>query len=195
MSVYKPSNFYPNLQEIDITKDNEFSCQVNTSGESIQAYKIQILSGSGEEIVAESQCIDTTAPIRNKSFLKIGGVSNKLDSDLINGKDYQWGVRTYNVKKGSTKQPNTVVCNGFLVGSTRYVIWAKNNVDTALSNASLIRNFGMLFHTAISMASWVEPIMSITKTSSLNKPHSIENMTMTPASSRTFETIIMQLRK
>lgn len=129
MSVYKPSNFFPLLQEIDITKDNEFSCQVNTSGESIQAYKIQILSGSGEDIVAESQCINTTVPIKNKSFLKISGVSNKLDSDLINGKDYQWGVRTYNVKKGSTKQPNTVVCNGFLVGSTRYVIWAKNNTE------------------------------------------------------------------
>ena len=127
MSVFKSSNFSPNLSEIDITKNNEFSCQVNTSGESIKAYKIQILSGNGEELVAETDCINTTVPIKNKNFLKVIGTKDALQSNLKNGKDYQWGIRTYNTTRGSTKQPNTVVCNGFLVGSTKYVIWTKNN--------------------------------------------------------------------
>ena len=46
MSVFKSSNHTPNLQEIDITKENTFSCQVNTSGESIKAYKIYTLSST-----------------------------------------------------------------------------------------------------------------------------------------------------
>ena len=55
------------------------------------------------------------------------GTKDALQSNLKNGKDYQWGIRTYNTTKGYTKQPNTVVCNGFLVGSTKYVILTKKN--------------------------------------------------------------------
>ena len=50
MAIYKPSNFYPNLREIDLTEDNTFTCQVNTSGETVKAYKIGFLSGSNKEL-------------------------------------------------------------------------------------------------------------------------------------------------
>lgn len=129
MAVYKPSNFYPNLQEIDLTKNNEFSCQINTSGENIQAYKIQILSSDGSEKIAETDTINLNPSIKNKSFLKTEAINFNLSEKLVNGKNYQWGIRVYNAKKGSTQKPNTLVCSGFLVGSTKYVIWSNKNKD------------------------------------------------------------------
>ena len=55
---------------------------------------------------------------------------------LKNGKDYQWSIRTYNAPIGSTSQPNTKVCSGFLVGSTANVIWTGYDPDnfTELAN-------------------------------------------------------------
>ena len=127
MAVYKPSNFSPNLQEIDITQPNTFSCQVNTNGDSVKAYDLSILTlNTGEEIY-RTGCTDLSTPVRNKNFLNIPNISSTLSSKLVNGKDYQWGIRTYVAPKGSTAQPLTPVCSGFLVGSTKYLIWTKNN--------------------------------------------------------------------
>lgn len=126
MAIYKPSNLYPNLQEIDLEQDNTFTCQVNTSGSSVKAYQIRILSDKNESLY-ESTCKNLAIPVKNKSFLQVTGVTNSLNSSLVNGKDYKWGIRTYNAVKDSTAQPSTVVCSGFLVGSTKYVIWTGNN--------------------------------------------------------------------
>ena len=125
MSVFKSSNHTPNLQEIDVTKENIFSCQVNTSGESIKAYKIYVLSSTGEEKTFIKKQLE--APLKNKGYLKIKADLTNLQNGLINGKDYQWGIRVYNADLGSTKQPNTVVCNGYLTGSTKHIIWTDNN--------------------------------------------------------------------
>ena len=125
MAIFKSSNHTPNLQEIDITKENTFSCQVNTSGESIKAYKIYTLSSTGEEKTFIKDNLET--PLKNKGYFKKKVDSTNLQKGLINGKDYQWGIRLYNAELNSNKQPNTVVCNGYLVGSTKYVIWTDNN--------------------------------------------------------------------
>lgn len=134
MAIYKSSHHYPSLSEIDVDQPNEFSCQVNTSGESVQAYKIQILSGRGDEVVLDGndndgKGTDLSAPVKNKGFLKIPDSVFKNKSKLLNGKDYQWGIRTYASRIGSELQPKTLVCNGFIVGSTQYVIWI--NLDTS----------------------------------------------------------------
>lgn len=44
MAVYKPSNFYPHLQEVDLTKQegNTFSCQVNTDGSLVSGARLNI---------------------------------------------------------------------------------------------------------------------------------------------------------
>ena len=126
MAIYKPSQHTPNLQEVDLTKDNTFSCIVNTSGESIVAYKMQILSGRGDQVIyAPTTPTTLTKPVKNKGILKINDIKNTLVSGLTNGKDYQWGVRVYNQAPNATTQPNTLVCDGFLVGSTKYVIWCE----------------------------------------------------------------------
>ena len=127
MSVYKPSNLSPNLAEIDVTQGNTFSCQVNTSGESIKAYQLEILAENGYDKVYESEGTTLPTAVRNKGTLNINNLSNALAPDMQNGNDYQWKIRTYNVPIGSTAQPNTLICTGFLVGSTRYVIWTNNN--------------------------------------------------------------------
>lgn len=127
MSVYKSSNLSPSLSELDLTKDNTFSCQVNTSGESVQAYKYSILLNNTEDEIYSSPGIDLVKPIKNKGTLSIDNISDKLSSKLVNGKDYLWGIRVYDAKIGSTTQPITKVCSGFLVGSTKYVIWTGNN--------------------------------------------------------------------
>ena len=127
MAVYKPSNLTPNLEEIDFTENNTFTCQVNTSGENVVAYKYEIINNNTEIKAYESAGINLTEPVKNKGILSISDVSSALNSALQNGKDYQWGIRVYDAPISSQEQPITKVCTGYLVGSTRYVIWTKNN--------------------------------------------------------------------
>lgn len=127
MAIYKPSNLQPNLEEIDITENNTFSCQINTSGESAMAYKYEIINNNTEIKAYESEGINLDTPIKNKGILEIPNVSSALSENLVNGKDYQWGIRVYDAPISSQEQPITKVCTGYLVGSTRYVIWTKNN--------------------------------------------------------------------
>ena len=128
MAVYKPSNLVPTLQEIDVLKDQVFSCQVNTSGDKVTKYKIQVLSNRGDELGSTQE---ESVNIKNKGTLKAPLESSFFaNNSIINGKDYQWNIRTY------TDKANTLVCNGFVVGSTKYVIWSKipspdSTTDTA----------------------------------------------------------------
>lgn len=142
MAIYKPSNLTPNLQEVDFDTPVDFSCQVNTSGSSVKAYKITIFSEQGDQKIYEQIARDLPKPILNKGQLEVSaqiqenGSTVEIDTVtepteegqvLINGKNYQWSIRTYDAPVGSTTQPQTVVCTGFLVGSTQYVVWTKNN--------------------------------------------------------------------
>lgn len=142
--IYKPSRLKPNLNELDVNNEEgtDFSCQVNTSGNDVKAYKIQILSQIGETIFDQkAQNLDKN--IQNKDILTANfkysnnsikvndGTAQSLGAGqtLTNGKDYQWNIRTYenNAPRTSGQSPQTLVCSGFLVGSTSYVIWTKNN--------------------------------------------------------------------
>ena len=131
MAVYKPSNLTPSLEEIDFQENNTFTCQINTSGEDVVAYKYEIINNNTDIKAYESQGINLTEPVKNKGTLRINDVSSALNSALQNGKDYQWGIRVYDAPIGSTERPITKVCTGYLVGSTRYVIWTKNNEKLA----------------------------------------------------------------
>lgn len=124
MAIYKPSNLTPTMQEIDVLKDQIFTCQVNTSGDTVERYKIQMFSDRGE-FLGDTGIINKRA--RNKNTLQMS-ISKEwfasIDSStykkqILNGKDYQWNVRTYL----DTTKVNTLVCDGFIVGSTKYVIW------------------------------------------------------------------------
>ncbi len=126
MAIYKSSNCSPQLSEIDFTENNTFSCVVNTSGEPVKAYKLKIMSEDGSETYYEpDEGTNLSFPVQNKEVLYIKNISNSLDGDLINGRNYLWGIRTYNASIGSTAQPNTLVTDGFVVGSTKYVIWSR----------------------------------------------------------------------
>lgn len=137
MAIYKSSNLQPSLAEIDVTneKDSVFSCQVNTSGTTIKAYKINILSGDGtKEILAPTAPTKLPKPLINKAILTSNDINSTNVPALINGENYQWNIRTYELLpryNGTTKlndnQPKTLICSGFLVGSTTSVLWVPNN--------------------------------------------------------------------
>lgn len=137
MAIYKSSNLQPSLAEIDVTneKDSVFSCQVNTSGTTVKAYKINILSGDGtKEILAPSAPTELPKPLINKAILTSNDINSTNVPALINGENYQWNIRTYELLpryNGTTKlndnQPKTLICSGFLVGSTASVLWVPNN--------------------------------------------------------------------
>ena len=89
--VFKPSNTNPNLSEIDVTneKDSIFSCQVNTSGTTIKAYKINILSGDGtKEILAPTTPTELPKPLINKAILTSNDINSTNVPALTNGQDY-----------------------------------------------------------------------------------------------------------
>ena len=131
--IFKPSNHRPSLSEIDTTENNTFSCTVNTSGESVKAYKMSILSEDGSDVIVDTETKNLLVPMPNKSQVNLKNICVSYEdenheypyADLVNGKNYQWGIRLYNALKGSTAQPNTKVCDGYLVGSTKYVTWMK----------------------------------------------------------------------
>lgn len=126
MAIYKPSNFYPNLEEIDLDENNTFSCQINTSGNSVKAYQLKFLTEDNVE-VAKKNAVDLTSYVKNKAFLNIDNINSTNYSGLTNGNNYKWTIRVYDAPLNSTSQPDTLICSGFLVGSTENVIWTTNN--------------------------------------------------------------------
>lgn len=68
MAIYKPSNFYPNLDELDWSDFNghKFECQINTDGSTAKAYKIQIFSSSG--VLLYEYLDNFSKPIKNMEF-------------------------------------------------------------------------------------------------------------------------------
>ena len=126
MAIYKPSNFYPNLEEIDLDENNTFSCQINTSGNSAKAYQLKFLTEDNVE-VAKKNAVDLTSYVKNKAFLNIDNINSTNYSELTNGNNYKWTIRVYDAPLNSTAQPDTLICSGFLVGSTENVIWTTNN--------------------------------------------------------------------
>ena len=126
MAIYKPSNFYPNLEEIDLNENNIFSCQINTSGSNIFAYKLKFLTEDNIEL-SDIPAVSLDKVVKNKGFLNIDKIQTSNYPELINGKNYKWSIRVYDTFLNSVKQPDTLVCSGFLVGSTKNVIWTTNN--------------------------------------------------------------------
>ena len=114
MALFKPSNFYPNLEEIDLNENNTFSCQINSSGSSVKAYKIWFLSENNETIL-ESKAANLQIPIKNKNFLNINNLQDLEGyNKMKNGNNYKWGIRVYDAEIGSTKKPDTLICHYFL---------------------------------------------------------------------------------
>lgn len=71
MALYKPSNFYPNMDEVDLEKEEgqEFECKINANGSEVNAYKIEILSEDGVQLYEAYQNLDT--PLKNDDFLTV----------------------------------------------------------------------------------------------------------------------------
>lgn len=110
-----------------MTQSNTFSCQVNTTGENVLAYKLSFLSTSTGLVIDESEATTFSTPIKNKKIATFPSINNANFPGVANGNDYYWNVRLYNAAIGSTAQPNTLVCSGYLVGTTQYVVWTNNN--------------------------------------------------------------------
>ena len=90
MSIYKASNLQPHLQEVDVEQNNTFSCQVNTSGTPVYAYKMDILSIDGEKEIYKGNAVELATPIENKEFLDIPNINKQATfmHDLYNCKYY-----------------------------------------------------------------------------------------------------------
>lgn len=87
MAIYKPNNFYPHLQEIDLTNENIFSCQVNTDGAMVSAARLTI-SSEDNILVYENlyQFTDEDGeknPIENKGFMELTMEPYKIDKSNI----------------------------------------------------------------------------------------------------------------
>lgn len=142
--LYKSSNLNPNLTEIDVTENNILSAQVNTTGTTVKACRVKIITGDGNDVLYDSDngySSTNLPPNLKKPVVNKGIVNFDLTSEIctannvVNGKDYQWNIRTYEAKRGSTAQPQTTVCQGFLVGSTKSVIWTSYVENSDINNA------------------------------------------------------------
>ena len=70
LSLYKPSNFYPDLTEVDFQDPNgaEFECKVHTNGSQVKAYKLNILSEDGVPLYESYHNLDS--PLDDGEYLQ-----------------------------------------------------------------------------------------------------------------------------
>lgn len=83
MAIYKPSNLSPQNEEIDLGEENRFSCQVNTSGESVVGYKACLYNNDGTQKIYEGSHIDLDSPVKNGRLLKTDPIGTK---EILNNK-------------------------------------------------------------------------------------------------------------
>lgn len=67
MAIYKPNNFYPYFQEVDMTNlnGNVFSCQANTNDGFVKGARLRIGTPLNDEILYENYYDFSSKPIRN----------------------------------------------------------------------------------------------------------------------------------
>lgn len=107
----------------------------NTSCPSLSVAFLKQHSILDEIIYDPDEPTSLSKPVKNKKFLTIKDINKDThDNGKIfnNGKDYQWGIRVYNQEPYSEERPNTTVCDGFLTGSTKDVIWTRVPEDKSL---------------------------------------------------------------
>lgn len=151
--IYKPSQLFPNLNEIDILSadGSKFQAQANTLGNSVKAYCVNIISGDGAVEILNRVSQNLGVEVQNKDQLTLKATVSKNDArknnritfqemskkgssltciterdlEFQNGKDYQWNIRMYenHSPRIGNELPITQVCSGFTVGSTTSVIW------------------------------------------------------------------------
>ena len=88
MAVYKPNNFYPRLQEVDLTKQNGniFSCQVNTDGSFINGADLKIYSE--ENVLLYHNLYDFSEyPVPDGEFLGMNVLPYRVHCEKYNGSD------------------------------------------------------------------------------------------------------------
>lgn len=90
MAIYQPINAWPTTRAIDITRDNTFSVEMNTSG-SIIAYNLTILDWDNNVVLEEPKVV-LEEPLYNGDMLYFNPV---LKDKLKNGNDYKWRLRLY----------------------------------------------------------------------------------------------------
>lgn len=61
MAIYKPSNCLPFLSCFDLTKEQDITCELNTSNEVVTGYKIKILD-SNNDVIFEGMKFDSINP-------------------------------------------------------------------------------------------------------------------------------------
>lgn len=102
MAIYKPNNFYPYLQEVNMedTEGQNFGCQVNTDGEStISGSRIKILSTGNNEELYEN-VFSFSNPIKDKELLNCNVSPYRINIDefdsLMNKNELKLKIKDIN---------------------------------------------------------------------------------------------------
>lgn len=79
MAIYKPSNATPFLDSLDLTKQQDFSCEINTNNNVVVGYKLKILDSKNNIVFVGSGY----SPIVVRNFN--GEIINKYNNTGLNG--------------------------------------------------------------------------------------------------------------
>ena len=87
MALYKPSNFYPNMNEVDLEDENgaEFECKIHANGDEVNAYKLNIYTEDGVQVYEQYKNLDE--PLKDGDFLKC-----KVEPYEINFGEQYFGI-------------------------------------------------------------------------------------------------------
>jgi hypothetical protein len=100
MSLFLPSQLYPNFEEVIEGNDLEFRFLVNTNGSEITSYKLEILNENNDaetpdENILYTQRVDFASPLYNQDEGLITVFYSAIENILIPGQNYKWRVRLY----------------------------------------------------------------------------------------------------
>ena len=116
--IYQPVNAWPTTKAIDITRDNTFTVEMNTSG-SVTAYQLTILDWDNN-VLYEGEKVILDEPLYNGDFLYLNPV---LKETLSNGNDYKWRLRLFQ------DDVSIVITTGYIVQASGTSITVTRNIN------------------------------------------------------------------
>ena len=136
MALYKPSNFYPNMNEVDLEDENgaEFECKIHANGDEVNAYKLNIYTEDGVQVYEQYKNLDE--PLKDGEFLKCKVKYNKIYNNFMASLNHQ-EITYYQeyLSTGSNPQETT---DNYTISTDYLKIYNSNFISFAITNTDLI---------------------------------------------------------
>lgn len=169
MALYKPSNFYPNMNEVDLEDENgaEFECKIHANGDEVNAYKLNIYTEDGVQVYEQYKNLEE--PLKDGDFLKCKvepyeidfgeqyfGIfpkymnsTNVINIDTDNVQFYFGPTNSFNINEDKNTFLIQIKTSNFIIG-TREESGKNNEISLASINIHAYDNNNNIYNIYLS---------------------------------------------